>query len=92
MFFVVVCSGSKDSLGGFEHFLSKDSFAKSKMKMIDFSLFRKTAVFYSQKKMEAKKNVSKHVDNHLFCSFCDYILDLCDELCLARTRRESSFF
>ena len=36
-------------------FLSKDSFAKSKMKMIDFSLFRKTAVFYLQKKMEAKK-------------------------------------
>ena len=40
--------------------------------------------------MEAKKNVSKHVDNHLFCSFCDYILDLCDELCLARTRRYTS--
>ena len=55
-------------------FLSKDSFAKSKMKMIDFSLFRKTAVFYSQK-MEAKKNVTKHIDNHLFCSFCDYIID-----------------
>ena len=72
-------------------FVSKDNFAKSKMKMIDFSLFRKTAVFYSQKKMEAKKNVSKQVDNHLFCSFCDYILDLCDELCLVRTRRESSF-
>ena len=36
-------------------FLSKDSFAKSKLKMIDFSVFRKTAVFYSQKKNGGEK-------------------------------------
>ena len=86
-----VCGWEMKVCSPFLLFYRRIASQKAKWRWSIFLFFAKRLYSIHIKKWRRTKNISKHIDNHLFCSFCDYILDLCDELCLARTRRESSF-